>query len=187
MGWNARVTNIMTNNSVGDVIIQAVIEQTDAEGAVINTWPDTLIRSVESLPTPEELSLWLKQRTEKRAMLMEQHAPILSMIGKDIPMPVDPPMFPEEVKLVSGTDRALIALKNEVKPLTIAFIKDNPACDMEDILDYFSQNEASSHMAAIICPIYQHGAAAAGLINDDTWMTFRDWIVATPLDQLLAI
>lgn len=100
--------------------------------------------------------------------------------------PADPEeQFPTMIDRMSQAELYLRQMKEAVKAKAIAFIKANPECSLDDLMQ--SLTGADSAMLTVMLPYYIQGAAQAGIIPEATFAAFRDFVAATPEDELVAI
>lgn len=98
------------------------------------------------------------------------------------------PLFPTAIKEISTADSQLIQMKEVVKSPAISWIKEHPECTDAELTAWVRSEygDVYAGIAVGLVAIYMQGAFEKGLVADDSWETFRDWVVATPADVLNA-
>jgi len=188
MPWSAKIMNVVVDEICDTMCINVLVESHDEQGLITGSYPEMWRYAMSEVPTAEQLAERLKTAASRKSNIKAKRDLILSLVDSPVVVSDTPPLFPVDFKAVSQTDQALIALKDQVKPLAMSFIKANPTCLTGDLYAYFAGIDmALAHMSLALCSIYQGGAAQAGLISQNTWEALRDWIVATPTEQILAL
>lgn len=118
------------------------------------------------------------------------YAPV-KYLGVDSPIePAQPKdgLFPTAIREISQADAGMMEMKEAVKVPAIGWIKQNPTGDVYDLLAYIAAIYDEPHAGAgqALLSIYIRNSLRAGLIHEGTWEAFRDFIVATPTEQLEA-
>ena len=91
--------------------------------------------------------------------------------------------FPEYIDKISQAELYFRQIKNSVKTGAITFIKTNPECSEQDLIASFETEQESAAMVLML-PYYISGAYGGELIAENTFDAFRDFVVATPVEQL---
>lgn len=104
------------------------------------------------------------------------------------------PGVTDDYDRLSTTEQAARAERLPGKAAAIDYIQANPACSEADaVLAYEAAAQAARpgeplvHSAAGLLKRYARNAKALGLVADDSWETFRAFVVATPRDELLGL
>jgi hypothetical protein len=190
MSWKARVDsyNHVTSNDVVEVV--TIYEQLDAQGRVLAALPKTWRFTSAESPNAADLSQMMQDDLAKTVRLRQNLLDYAQMQNTPIEM-LDPPwpLFPISVGYVSKTDAAIQALKTALKPVLVIYVKTHPACEMPEILTAIEGQLGAQFRALVevMTPIYVAGAAQVGLIESPDFDLFRDWLVATPAEQIMSL
>lgn len=98
-------------------------------------------------------------------------------------------LFPTTIKEISVTDAQLILMKETVKIPAITWIKTHPDGMDYDAVAWIGSEFGESYagIATALLNIYIQNSVSKGLIANESWETFRDWIVATPVELLMSL
>ena len=112
-------------------------------------------------------------------------------LGVESPTVPDPPvegLFPTQILEVSQADIGIMQMKEAVKAPAIAWIKTHPDGIDYDLIAAIAAQYDEPHAGAgqALLAVYIQNSLRAGLIQEGTWEAFRDFIVATPTEQLEA-
>jgi hypothetical protein len=112
-------------------------------------------------------------------------------LGVESPTVPDPPeekLFPTLILEVSQADIGIMQMKEAVKIPAITWIKQNPTGTAYDLIAAIAAQYDEPHAGAgqALLAVYIQNSLRAGLIQEGTWEAFRDFIVATPVEQLEA-
>lgn len=124
------------------------------------------------------------------AIVHSVYAPVKYM-GVESPtepqQPVDG-LFPTQIKEISQVDAGMIRMKDTVKVAAMAWIKAHPTCTETDLVTWIGTQYGAPYAGACtaMLAIYIQGAFAKGLIQEQTFNAFRNFIVLTPAEQLEA-
>jgi len=90
---------------------------------------------------------------------------------------------------VSVVDKQFQDTKEFMKRKGMEYIKNNPFCSESDLYTYLDNNYnlVQSATAKFLLKVYQNGAYERGLISNNTFEDFRDFVVNTPIETLLSL
>ena len=190
MAWRARLDFYVHVASTDVVEIVTAYEELDGEGQVLVSLAKTWGFMSAEAPDAEAFALMMLQDLEKTVRLRQNFADYEAMKATPVEISDPPgPLFPASVGYVSQTDAAIMAMKAAMKPVLVDYLKANTTCTYEDTLVFLEATLGAQYrsLTEAISPIYIQGAHQAGLIPEATFEAFRDWIVATPRETVLAI
>lgn len=97
-------------------------------------------------------------------------------------------LFPTQIREISQADAGIILMKDTVKAEAIVWIKANPNCTDYDLVAWIGAQYGEPYAGAAMAmlAIYVSGAYGKGLISEPTFEAFRDFVVATPVEELEA-
>jgi len=95
----------------------------------------------------------------------------------------DPWTFKTEASVI---DLEFQERKDALKKAGILFIKNNPSCTEADLQAYLDANYSieDASLGKYLMVSYQNWSYKRGLITENTFDAFRDFIVSTPIDVL---
>ncbi len=123
-----------------------------------------------------------------RVLAVRAPSKYLGLESPTVPDPPEEKLFPTQILEVSQADIGIMQMKEAVKIPAILWIKQNPTGTAYDLIAAIAAQYDEPHAGAgqALLAVYIQNSLRAGLIQEGTWEAFRDFIVATPTEQLEA-
>lgn len=139
----------------------------------------------------DDLEVSLRGRIDAELKSLVQSQDVTSRINamKNVEFKADPPIFPTKFKEMSQLEQSLALMKDQIKPVAIQFIKENQGCTQEELLVDVSAKLTPLHgrLTEVLIYLYYAGAYEKSLIPESSFVALRDFIFATPIEELAII